>query len=204
MGYNEEKQKIIDCITENGHIIELDRYKTNLKKYCKILVKYSDTKALAIRFPGYKTTKNRTDYCVYLVEETNEKPISHIEIMCDLYNKTTKDNYEVVKKYIEEIAIRGRDISKSEYSQIDFGIGFDFDVLTDLMFYIAIQEDINYPDARYQGRKMCFKRYLEAIYCKVNGKYILQNAIDRAQARYIPQDWKDAGDLYQKVNSIQR
>ena len=76
---------------------------------------------------------------------------------------------------------------------------------TDLMFYIAIQEDINYPGVRYQGRKMCFYRYFEAIYCKVHANHRIEEAIEKAVARgYIPVNWHDVGDLYDVVSRIQR
>lgn len=77
--------------------------------------------------------------------------------------------------------------------------------MTDLMFYIAMQEDINYPEVRYQGRKMCFYRYLEAVYCKIYNNHTLEEAIKKAVARgYIPRNWCDVGDLYDVVSGIQR
>lgn len=81
---------------------------------------------------------------------------------------------------------------------------FSFEELTALMFYIAIQEDINYPEVHCHGRKMCFNRYLEAIYCRVHNNHTLDEALDRAVARYIPKDWNDAGDLYDVVSCIRR
>lgn len=82
MGYSNEKKRIIDYVTNNGTIIELTRNKDNLKSYYQILETYEDSTQLAIRYPGYKTTRNRCDYCVYLVDEDGEHPISHVEIWC--------------------------------------------------------------------------------------------------------------------------
>ena len=73
------------------------------------------------------------------------------------------------------------------------------------MFYIAIQEDINYPGERFQGRKMCFYRYLEALYCKVHSNHLIEEAIDKAVAYgYIPRNWNDVGELYNIVSRIKR
>lgn len=160
---------------------------------------------LAIRYPGYKTTKTKCDYCVYLVDEEGEHPISHVEIMNDLYNKTTAYNFQHMKRYIEQVATVGRNVNIDETLIPAFKQGFPFEVLTDLMFYIAIQEDINYPNDRFQGRKMCFYRYLEAIYCKVNTNHQIEEAIDKATARgYIPRNWNDVGELYNIVSRIHR
>lgn len=72
------------------------------------------------------------------------------------------------------------------------------------MFYIGIQEDINYPDKHFQGRKMCFYRYIEAIYCKIHTNHSLEDAISRANANYIPRKWNDVDDLYNTISNIKR
>lgn len=203
MGYLEEKQRIIDYITNDGKIIELTV--DNEKEYYQELQTYADLTKLAIRYPGYKTTEKKCDYCVYLVDGRGERPISHVEIMYDLYDKTTKDNYEYMKRYVEYVADIGRNIRIEPSLKPDFNKGFSFEQLTDLMFYIAIQEDINYPKSYYQGRKMCFYRYLEAVYCKVYNNHKIEEAIEKAVARgYIPNNWHDVGDLYDVVSGIQR
>lgn len=205
MGYLDERKKIVDYVTKDGIIIELTQSKDNVKSYYKELESYADSKKLAIRYPGYKTTERKCDYCVYLVDEKGEHPISHVEIMTDLYNKTTVQNFKYMKKYIEDVAKIGRNISVDCVLAPVFDNGFSFEQLTDLMFYIAIQEDINYPEARYQGRKMCFYRYLEAIYCKVYSNHKIKEAIGKAVARgFIPNNWNDVGDLYDVVSRIQR
>lgn len=205
MGYFDEKQKIIDFVTNDGRVIELTPSKDNVKAYYQELVTYADMTKLIIRYPGYKTTRTKCDYCVCLVDSRGEYPISHIEIMNDLYDKTTQFNFEYMKRYIEDVAKIGRDVRLEHSLERDFDKGLSFEQLTDLMFYIAIQEDINYPDACYQGRKMCFYRYLEAIYCKVYANHTIEEAIGKADARgYIPGNWHDVGNLYDVVSRIQR
>lgn len=205
MGYFEEKQRIIDYITDDGVIIELTPSKDNEKAYYQELATYADMTKLAIRYPGYKTTQTKCDYCVYLVDGRGEHPISHVEIMNDLYDKTTKNNFEYMKSYVEDVAKIGRNVRIDPGLESAFNKGFSFEQLTDLMFYIAIQEDINYPEVRYQGRKMCFYRYLEAVYCKVYTKHSIEEAIEKAVARgYIPHNWHDVGNLYDVVSEIKR
>ncbi len=205
MGYIDEKQRIIDYVAKDGIIIELTPNKSNEKQYYRELEKFSSSKKLAIRYPGYKTTKTKCDYCVYLVDEEGEKPISHVEIMQDLYDKTTPQNYELMKSYVEAVARYGKGIEVPDSLQNSYNYGFTFEELTSLMFYIAIQEDINYPEAHYQGRKMCFYRYLEAVYCKVNTNHEIGEAFDKAVARgYIPRNWNDVGNLYNAVSEIRR
>ncbi len=204
MGYFDEKQRIIDYVTDDGMIIELTSSKDNEKAYYQELENYADMTKLAIRYPGYKTTKTKCDYCVYLVDSRGEHPISHIEIMNDLYDKTTEYNFEYMKRYVEDVAKIGRNVRVERNLEPVFDKGFSFEQLTDLMFYIAIQEDINYPEKFYQGRKMCFFRYLEAIYCKVHSNHTLKEAIYRAKASYIPKNWNDVGELYDLVAQIRR
>lgn len=206
MGYSDEKRRIIDYVTKDGRIIELTPDNGNLKSYYQILVAYEDSTQLAIRYPGYKTTSSKCDFCVYLVDNNGEKSISHVEIMNDLYNKTTMRNYQYMKRYIEDVATIGRNANIPISLYYEYGNnGFSFEKLTDLMFYIALQEDINYPEVRFQGRKMCFYRYLEAVYCKVHTNHRIEEAVDKAVAHgYIPQNWNDVGDLYDTVLQIKR
>ena len=205
MGYIEEKERIIDYVTNNGKIIQLLPGNENLQANSREISRYNTYRSLVIRYPGYKTTERKCDYCVYLVDGLKEKAISHIEIMQDLYNKTTGDNYKQIKKYVEDVALVGNDVDRKDYINIDFNRGFSFDELTELMFYIAIQEDINYPGQGYQGRKMCFYRYIEAIYCKVHNKHSFQEAKNRANnVRYIPTLWNDVGSLYENIAKIKR
>lgn len=204
MGYTDEQQRIFDYVTEDGMIIELTPNKDNEKIYYKELEILSNYKRIAIRYPGYKTKRDKSDYCVYLVDECDEYPISHVEIMWDLYAKTNPQNYELMKEYIETVALYGKGIEIPDCLCQMHANGFTFEELTSLMFYIAIQEDINYPMPRYMGRTMCYFRYLEAVYCKVNHHHTLEEAIEKATRRNGPPapNWCDVGKLYSVVSRI--
>lgn len=204
MGYSEEKERIKSYVTVGGRVIELLPDKSNEKKYYHELEQLANEKKLAIRYPGYKTKEGKCDYCVYLVDKNGEQPISHVDIMQDLYDKANETNYMYLKKYLEDVARNGKDIDFSNYAHICFDKGFNFQELTGLMFYIAIQEDINYPDVYYQGRKMCFYRYIEAVYCKTHRNHKLEEAVCRASFNGIPKLWDDVGDLYDNISKLQR
>lgn len=204
MGYSEGKNRIKSYVMPDGKIIKLLPGRSNEKENYRELHELGNGKRLAIRYPGRKTEDRKCDYCVYLVDEDNQRPITHEAIMWDLYNKTHEDNFLYIKKYIEDVAELGRDVNPDDYPGIRFEEGFDFEELTGLMFYIAIQEDINYPYKNCQGRKMCFNRYIEVAYCKVYGNHKIEEAVARAKDDKIPDNWKDAGDLYDKISSIQR
>lgn len=204
MGYVSEMHRIIDYVTEDGTIIKLTPNRDNEKAFYQELEVLSNNKKIAIRYPGYKTKKDRSDYCVYLVDGGREYPISHVDIMYDLYEKTTYKNYELMKQFIEDVAIYGKDIQIPECLYETEINGFTIEELSTLMFYISIQEDINYPMPRYMGRTMCYFRYLEAVYCKVYNQHTLEEAIEKAARRYGPPapNWNDVGDLYDRVAKI--
>lgn len=197
MGYTDEQQRIFDYVTKDRTIIELTPDKDNVKIYYQELEVLSNYKRIAIRYPGYKTKRDKSDYCVYLVDEYGEHPVSHVEIMRDLYEKTNMHNYESMKKYIESVAVYGKEIEIPECLHEMHTKGFTFEELTSLMFYISIQEDINYPMPQYMGRTMCYFRYLEAIYCKVYHRHSLEEAIEKATRRKGPPapNWNDCCDI---------
>lgn len=55
--------------------------------------------------------------------------------------------------------------------------------------WIALQEDIKYPMPRYEGRRMPFARYLEAIHC-AETKWEVDRVIRRALSHSLPRRWR--------------
>ena len=79
--------------------------------------------------------------------------------------------------------------------------------LSDLIPWIALQEDINYPSSHHQGRKMPFYRYLEAVYCGACAKsgHKISQVIERALSHSMLQPWDDAPEIpYSAVKNINR
>ena len=65
---------------------------------------------------------------------------------------------------------------------------YDADYLINLIFWMTLQDEINYPQPRKSGRKMPFCRYFEAIYCaNFQANFSINNVIVRCNNRgYIP------------------
>ena len=50
--------------------------------------------------------------------------------------------------------------------------------IKNFLFWLTLQEDLNYPTPRYQGRKLPFQRFYEAVLAKL-GLYELQYILGR-------------------------
>ena len=71
---------------------------------------------------------------------------------------------------------------------------FSLEDLTNLISWISLQEDINYPMSigHYQGRMMPFYRYVESIYCAIAKRPSIHNiekVIERALIHKQPNLW---------------
>lgn len=66
----------------------------------------------------------------------------------------------------------------------------DFEELTYSMFWIVLQEDINYPMPDKQGRRMPLSRYTEAVWCAQEDPSAFPTVIDRALVEgRLPGPW---------------
>lgn len=200
MSYLEMKKTILNIFDENNFI---QLY--NNKQQKKVML----SNCIDIVFPGYKTKiqDNKYDYRV----EYNQIPLSHVNIIVDLYNKAIQAPHLIdeIKRFLIYLAIKGDEINMANFPGL---LNYNFDnPSNDLLnfvleahnrinkqyllngnrnknysFYelaavipiIVLQEDINYPMPRYQGRRMSFYRYYEAIMCNSYGE--LEDVINRA------------------------
>lgn len=118
---------------------------------------------LILTYPGYKTerAKAKIDYSVKL----KGHPVSHADIVRDIWGKLESGvNPDLLQNFLLDIAENGIISNATGYSSINSGDGYSLDELRYTIAWIALQEDINYPMPRYQGRRMPFSRYIEAIY----------------------------------------
>ena len=76
--------------------------------------------------------------------------------------------------------------------------------LSDIIPWIALQEDINYPMPKFQGRRMPFCRYMEAIYCAAHpGDRKISHVISRALSHKKIAPWADAQEIpYRSIQNI--
>lgn len=135
---------------------------------------------LEIHYPGYK---KQGDY--RLVISTLSSPPSHIDICDCLYDKVKNKNcnYEELKRLLEDIYLNGTTINTINYKI------YNVEKIIALIYWITLQDEINYQQPRFQGRKMPFCRYFEAIYCAKysNADFTIEDVHDRCNNRgYIP------------------
>lgn len=169
---------------------------------------------LSIDFPGYKTKKNKYGLVYDYRVRVNQIPISHVNIVIDLYSKIYQMPVykEMIKEFLIDVSRNGYDIDFGKYSLIqnyDYkpptlellsrvdkqceklgkryqrsGNLWNYSLyeLALMMTFISVQEDINYPMPRFEGRRMCFYRYLEAVSCRN-----IDDVIERTLAHYRPE-----------------
>lgn len=170
------------------------------------------------------------DYRVDITKNRITTALSHTNIIADIYNKIIKGGMssEGLRETLIEISqegninldnIKGRllytsvsptneyrkrikEAHKSKFYN-EIGNSFDFTVeeLLKLIKWIVLQEDINYPIPRYEGRKMPFARYLEAIFITENNSHTLEEVIYRTLSHSRPSQWKEMD--YSFRNNIQ-
>ena len=100
---------------------------------------------LSITYPGYK---NDGDYKLTI----DGLAPRHEDIVKEIYNYTTSKNFNNVVNFLEDVYENGtnatiRDILPNYKNKL---------------FWITLQEEINYPQPRYKGRKLPFQRFYEA------------------------------------------
>lgn len=191
--YNKLEKELIEMFNKNDF---LGAFKSNKKKALRFNNKYNYN--LRIVYPGYKTQVGEGKVKAYDYRvDYNGIPVSHVNLVVDLYNKVVqapqlKDKLEL---FIKQIAINGMNINLEQYKEIeDYNFAppssellekvdflhkklkkkylvkgnieknYSLGELSILIPLIVLQEDINYPMPIYEGRRMSFYRYLEAIY----------------------------------------
>lgn len=138
-----------------------------------------------------------------------------IELLHDIalnghgYNR---NNFEVLDSYIfnppnkdliDYVHNTYREEGK-QYNELGNSWSYTLDELADSITWIVLQEDINYPMPRLQGRRMSFYRYLEALYCcdNANGRHKLKEVIKRTLSHSIPVFWNDCDINYDIIKNL--
>lgn len=107
---------------------------------------------LEIKYPGYK---GGTDYKA-LYKGT---PPSHNFIVNLIHDNTTPNNVVDVHKFLQHIYNNG---TTSYFAPTLHGTQWINQDLQDLIFWVTLQEDINYPRPRFKGIKLPLSRFFEA------------------------------------------
>jgi len=106
---------------------------------------------LKIHYPGYKKFG---DYRM----EVDGRAIPHTEI-CELLYNNSKGHYSEYVKFLEDVYKNGTNIDLSKHLRIKSANN-----LATLLFWVSLQDEINYPQPQFQGHRMPFCRYFEAVY----------------------------------------
>lgn len=128
---------------------------------------------LIIQYPGYKKSG---DY--RLLTHLNTQPPTHADIVQIIFDMTNNENYLSMIQDLEKIYSAGLNAHTDTIPND----------IKDLIFWITLQEEINYPPPQ-MGRKLPFQRYFEAALAKRYPEIIeIQNVINRTNnhGRSIP------------------
>ncbi|ULJ69306.1 hypothetical protein MIS45_00015 [Wielerella bovis] len=143
------------------HMRTLVEKATNRNQYSN---SFNTNTNLIIQYPGHKRVG---DY--RLLTHLDEPPPKHTDIVQIIFDMTNNENYLSMIQDLEEIYSAGL---KAHTDTIPNDI-------KDLIFWITLQEEINYPPPR-MGRKLPFQRYFEAILAKQYPNIIkMQEVINR-------------------------
>ena len=169
------------------------------------------------------------DYRVDIKKDGIQTALSHANIITDIYNKIVNGDISISFFYKEliEIAKNGtlnipeieqkltyksckpsafliKRVKKAHGKKKYNETGNSFDLTLEELFlsikWIVLQEDINYPMPRFEGRKMSFARYVEAIFVTQNNAHNLEEVIERALSHSKPLPWKEID--YSFLNQI--
>ncbi|MDU1311476.1 MULTISPECIES: hypothetical protein [Clostridium] len=100
---------------------------------------------------------------------------------------------------LQKVKLLHNKIGKKYLFEGNYNKNYSIDELSKLITLIVMQEDINYPMPRYEGRRMSFYRYLEAIHCvDINKK--IDEVILRALSHTRPKLWNEID--YSKIRNI--
>ncbi len=219
MKYSEMKRFLLSEFNKND-FRELIKQGEKLSKSL-ILAKLENKTFYSVQYPGYKAkirgNKTYYDYRVDIEKNNIKVPLSHVNIIVDLYHKIFKKpllkndllrmlgniyqegeidplfNTKSLQDYQainvpSKSTIKGLEKIHKEIGKTYNSAGNQWDLEIQELYtgivWIALQEEINYPhELGYEGRKMPFYRYIEAVQYSADKKPITP-IIQRALVHY--------------------
>lgn len=190
-------------LTEKDVRAQLDKgYKEALgaKMYAKSLKLVTVARIVFwLKYPGKKAAEDKHDFFLDVRMGSIRMAPVHADIVLDIYTRCTwcKTMVPNLKAMLSGLyhhhqdyigppeAMRHTDQSLvDEARKILAKVGkkpckmyhaypMMIDELSMLIFLLGIQENINYPPPKYQGRRMPLERYFEAIHCAGSGRDIM-------------------------------
>lgn len=148
MNYEQGKQHMMQIASE--------AINNGAEKYSKSFYPDENIPSLVIEYPGYKPTAG--DYRMLY----NNKPLSHPEI-CEILYSISNGDYEAYVCFLDAIYQNGTSVNLDQFSTLE-----DAHLLMNIIFWVTLQDEINYPQPRYKGHRLPFCRYFEAVYAANN------------------------------------
>lgn len=105
--------------------------------------------SLLITYPGYKATGD------YKLTENGIAP-KHTDIVVEIYTTVTNDNFDLVVEFLDALYLNGLAAQSPHFSRS----------FIEKIFWITLQEEINYPQPAKAGRKLPFQRFYEGALAK--------------------------------------
>lgn len=106
---------------------------------------------LLISYPGYKEKGD------YKLTENGTAP-NHTDIVKEIHDLTTNANFNDVVTFLDDVYQNGLLATSTTFPQ----------TLKEKIYWVTLQEEINYPQPKYYGRKLPFQRYYEGALVKAN------------------------------------
>jgi len=122
----------------------------------------------------------------FFVSGTNEIDLNRYRVI----NIPIMDN-----EFIDEISTLHRRIiyngRPKQYNSDGNRYSLTFEELFESILWISLQEDINYPMPKFEGRRMPISRYLETLWTFQTNNHDLEEVIKRALSHTRPTVWAD-------------
>ena len=183
-----------------------------------IIIYFPGYKSAPSRFGEY-TYDYRVDLMLPR-KDNFQTTLSHVNVIIDICNKCLQNSSlkPVITAKLNDLYIHGTsgqlvnslgdyrpvtvsdqliDIASTTHVQLGKSYNKDgnkYDLTYEELFHsilwISLQEDLNYPMPRFEGRRMSFSRYLESVW-QIDSNHTLQEVIQRALSHSMPIPWRN-------------
>lgn len=129
--------------------------------------------SLTINYPG---KKRPGDYRLTI----NGRAPTHTQVVLTIYKNTTAANFNDVVDFLDDLYTNGMKAKSTFFSK----------TFKELIFWITLQEEINYPLPKL-GRKLPFQRFYEGALAKVSKRVELESVLERTNnhGRSVPRKY---------------
>lgn len=149
---------------------------------------------------GFQTTLSHAniiaDICSKCLDYPTLKPIL-IESLLEIYkngltNLMLSDyqdfSVKPIRPDIIDIVVSAHTALGKQHNLDGNKFSLSFEELFHSILWISLQEDLNYPMPKFEGRRMPFSRYLETIW-QIDDNHNLAEVVTRALSHYRPVLW---------------